>query len=92
MPLKFAGEKVKWPVIGVVDRPNESGMQTVAELVMEPDRPILGLFRWAEVHSEKGETISVRVAIEFSAFSLDEPTSEDLFTSIRRRKRNRGRW
>jgi len=47
---------------------------------MEPDRPILGLFRWAEVHSEKDETISVRVAIEFSAFSLDEPASQDLFT------------
>ena len=26
MPLKFAGGKVKWPVIGVVDRQDEGGM------------------------------------------------------------------
>ena len=80
MPLKFDGEKVKWPVIGVVDKPDEGGMQTVAELVMEPDQPVLGLFRWAEIHTEKSETISIRAVIEFSTFSLDEPASEDLFT------------
>ncbi|MGH9613501.1 MAG: hypothetical protein ACRD4P_10510 [Bryobacteraceae bacterium] len=65
-PLKFGKEKVNWPVVDVLDKPDEDGSKTVAEMVMAPDRPVLGRFAWAEVHSKNGESITLRADIEFT--------------------------
>ncbi len=80
MQLKFAGEKVKWPILDIVDKPEEGDAKTIADLVMAPDRPVLGRFVWAEMYREKSEMRVIRVNIAFDGFSLDGPASADLFT------------
>jgi hypothetical protein len=44
--LKLAEGKVTWPVIEIQEKPDEDGTVTVAQLVMAPDRPVVGRFTW----------------------------------------------
>ena len=77
---KFGKEKVNWPVVQILDKPDDDGTQTVAELTMAPDKPVLGRMAWLEVRHKDGKTVTIRTNLQFSTFSGGEPVPDDVFT------------
>jgi cytochrome c biogenesis protein CcmG/thiol:disulfide interchange protein DsbE len=78
--LKFGKEKVNWPVVQILDKPDDDGTQTVAELTMAPDKPVLGRMAWLEVRHKDGKTVTIRTNLQFFAFSAGEPVPDEVFT------------
>lgn len=77
--LKLAEGKVSWPAIDIQGKPKPNGTVTIAELVMAPDRPVVGRLTWADIRKQESATSTLRVSVRFNRFSLGDPLPADLF-------------
>ncbi len=77
--LKFEKEKVEWPAIQIVGKPDEQGQKSIAEIALNPDRPVIGHIAWIELHKGNSGTISLRTNITLNSFSLGEDVADSLF-------------
>lgn len=79
MSLKFEKEKVTWPAVQLIGKPDAEGQKSIAELAISPDRPVVGHMAWVEFHKSDSGLISLRTNVTFSAFSLGEDLPDSLF-------------
>jgi thiol-disulfide isomerase/thioredoxin len=79
MNLKFEKEKVSWPAIQVTENPDQEGNKTIAELAVDPSRPVIGHMAWMESNKSSSGLVSLRVNVSMNSFSLGEDLPDSLF-------------
>ncbi len=79
MSLKFDKEKVTWPAVQIVGKPDAEGQKTVAEIALSPDRPVIGHMAWVEFHKSDSGIVSLRTNFTLNSFSLGEDLPDSLF-------------
>jgi peroxiredoxin/outer membrane lipoprotein-sorting protein len=76
---RYEGEKVRWPSIRYISKPDERSGRDLVELTINPDTLAVARMAWTNMTKPNGEKLLLRTTIRFSSFQVGGPIDESDF-------------